>query len=39
MYEEVADIVVDTAGKSVAEIAREVRRALVRRGVLCEKQS
>ena len=39
MYEEVADIVVDTAGRSVADIAREVRRALIKKGVLCERQS
>ena len=34
-YEEVADITVDTAGKSVPAIAREVRRLLEKEGVLC----
>ena len=39
VYEEVADVVVDTAGRSVKDIAREVRRALVKKGVLCVRQS
>lgn len=39
MYEEVADIVVDTAGRSVHDIARDVRRALIKKGVLCARQS
>lgn len=34
LYEEAADVVVDTAGKSVSAIAREVRRILEREGVL-----
>lgn len=35
LYEEVADIVIDTAGKSVGSIAYEVRSALEKEGVLC----
>ncbi|OUO89029.1 shikimate kinase [Gordonibacter sp. An230] len=35
LYEEVADASVDTAGKSVAQVAREVRRILEKEGVLC----
>ena len=36
MYEEVADVAVDTVGKSIAEVAREVRLALEEKGVLCQ---
>lgn len=39
MYEQIADIVIDTAGKSIADITREVRYALIKRGTLCERQS
>lgn len=35
LYEEVADAVVDTAGKGVSVITREVRNVLRREGVLC----
>lgn len=35
LYAEVADITIDTAGKSVAAIAREVQAALEKEGVLC----
>lgn len=35
LYEEVANITVDTAGKSVAAIAREVQAALEKEGILC----
>lgn len=35
LYEEVADAVVDTAGKNVFAIAREVRAILEKEGVLC----
>ncbi len=38
LYAEVADVVVDTAGKSVGAIASEVRRALLKEGVLCLQQ-
>ena len=38
LYDEVADVVVDTAGKSVAAIAREVSALLEREGVLCLRQ-
>lgn len=38
LYDEVADAVVDTAGKSVAAIAREVSALLEREGVLCLRQ-
>ena len=38
LYLEVADIVVDTAGKSVGAIASEVRRALLKEGILCLQQ-
>ena len=38
MYEEVADISVDTVGKSIAEVAREVRVELEKAGVLCQLQ-
>ncbi len=35
LYEAVADVTVDTAGKGVAAIAREVQRLLEKEGVLC----
>lgn len=35
LYEDVADVTIDTAGKSVPAIAREVQRALEKEGVLC----
>ncbi|MDO4502423.1 MAG: shikimate kinase [Coriobacteriia bacterium] len=35
LYQEVATITVDTAGKSVSTIAREVRQALIKEGTLC----
>ncbi len=35
LYEEVADAVVDTSGKNVFSIAREVRAILEKEGVLC----
>ncbi|MBQ3105877.1 MAG: shikimate kinase, partial [Eggerthellaceae bacterium] len=35
LYEEVADAVVDTAGKGVSVITREVRNVLRKEGVLC----
>ena len=35
LYREVADLVVDTAGKTAGAIAGEVRRALLKEGVLC----
>lgn len=38
LYDEVADAVVDTAGKSVAAIAREVSALLEKEGVLCLRQ-
>ena len=38
MYEEVADISVDTVGRSIAEVAREVRIELEKAGVLCQLQ-
>lgn len=37
-YLEVADVEIDTAGKNVSTIAREVRRELQRKGVLCAQQ-
>ncbi|MEG0070683.1 MAG: shikimate kinase [Raoultibacter sp.] len=36
LYEEVADATINTAGKSVARIAHEARRILLRKGVLCQ---
>ena len=39
VYEEIADIIVDTAGKSVSDISREVRQALIKKGTLCIKQN
>lgn len=38
MYEEVADLSVDTVGKSIGEVAREVRLALEKEGILCPRQ-
>ncbi len=38
LYEAAADITVDTAGKSVPAIAREVQRLLEKEGVLCPQQ-
>ncbi|MEF9841670.1 MAG: shikimate kinase [Raoultibacter sp.] len=35
-YAEVADVTINTAGKSVARIAHEVRRILLKKGVLCQ---
>ena len=32
---EVADLTIDTAGKNVATIAREVQSALEKEGILC----
>lgn len=36
VYESLANVTVDTAGKNVYAIAREVQRALEREGVLCQ---
>ena len=38
LYEEVADTQVDTLGKDVHQVAREVRRVLEREGVLCRQR-
>lgn len=38
LYENVADVVVDTAGKSVAAIAREVRSVLEKEGILWQRK-
>lgn len=38
LYEEVADAVVDTAGKGVSAIAHEVQDVLEREGVLCQRR-
>ncbi len=38
MYEEVADAMVDTVGKSIPQVAREVREILEREGVLCQRK-
>ena len=35
LYEAVADVIVDTAGKSVPALAARVERLLVERGILC----
>ncbi len=35
LYAEVADLTIDTAGKNVATIAREVQSALEKEGILC----
>lgn len=37
-YDGVADVTVDTAGKSVFSIANEVQRILMREGVLCQQR-
>lgn len=37
-YEEVADVTIDTAGKGVSAIAKEVREVLKKEGVLCVRQ-
>ena len=34
-YADVADLTIDTAGKNVATIAREVQSALEKEGILC----
>lgn len=36
LYEEVADVVVDTAGKSVGRLAWDVRAILEKEGILCQ---
>lgn len=38
LYDEVADFIVDTAGRSVPSIAYEVQKLLEREGVLCPQQ-
>ena len=38
LYEEVADASVDTADKTVAQVAREVRRILEKEGILCQQR-
>ena len=38
LYQKVADVTVNTAGKSVPAIAREVQRILEKEGVLCPQQ-
>ena len=38
LYEDVADVVVDTAGKGVASIAREVRSVLEKEGILWQRK-
>ena len=38
LYDEVADAVIDTAGKSVGVIAREVRGVLEREGILWQRK-
>ena len=38
LYASVANMEVDTAGKSVPRIAREVQRALEKEGVLCQRR-
>lgn len=38
LYSGVADVEIDTAGKSVPRIAREVQRALEKEGVLCQRR-
>ncbi len=37
LYEEVADATVDTIGKNVYQIAKEVQRILTKEGVLCQR--
>ncbi len=38
LYESVAELVVDTAGRSVSAIASSIRTKLERRGILCRQQ-
>ena len=38
LYSGVADVEINTAGKSVPRIAREVQRALEKEGVLCQRR-
>lgn len=38
MYEEVADVMVDTVGKNIPTVAREVRQALEQEGILCQRR-
>lgn len=38
LYEEVADVIMDTAGKSVGALAREVRSVLEREGILWQRK-
>lgn len=38
IYEDLADITVDTAGKGTAKLARELVRELANRGVLCKRE-
>jgi len=38
LYEEVASITVDTLGKSVNEITREVKSELLKKGILCQQE-
>ena len=38
LYEEVADASVDTVDKTVAQVAREVRRILEKEGILCQQR-
>ena len=38
LYSGVADVEIDTTGKSVPRIAREVQRALEKEGVLCQRR-
>ena len=35
LYADVADLTIDTAGKNVATIARDVQSALEKEGILC----
>lgn len=38
MYEEVADAMVDTVGKNIPTVAREVRQVLEQEGILCQRR-
>lgn len=38
LYDEVADVTINTAGKGVNRVAREVKKSLVEEGVLCRLQ-
>lgn len=38
LYEEVADVVIDTAGKSVNRISSELQSILLKEGILCQTQ-